>query len=238
MVFDNISEALYYKNQLGGTINVLNRWKITDNGWSVSDDFVELPIKVKDTYEKLDKDIFIITQKQEADLANGFCYIKELVYQIHNDYIDNTQNVLRDNGIYPHSVKTDALTILKSDLPKAKELLNFKHERGAWRVQKDFCFPFCPFVVEDNYTLDLKTMFKDVKQTRIDTPNEWDSSSIAADIVKHKKVLIRARYPGSGKTFSCQQIENLGYTVLFVCPTNVGAQKNNGITNNNFLVLV
>ena len=77
-------------------------------------------------------------------------------------------------------------------------------------------------------------MFKDVKQTRIETPNEWDSSSIAADIVKHRQVLIRARYPGSCKTDTRQQKENLGYTVLFECPTNVGAQKNNGITNNKF----
>ena len=182
----------------------------------------------------LTKMFFIIAQKQEADLANGFCYIKELIYQIHNDYIDDTRDILRENGICSYSIKTDALTILKNDLPKAKESLNFKHERGAWRVQKDFSLPCGQFGIEDNDTFDLKTMFKDVKQTRIDTPNEWDSNSIAADIVKHKKVLIRARYPGSGKTFTCQQIENLGYTVLFVCPTNVGAQKKNGITNNKF----
>ena len=81
-------------------------------------------------------------------------------------------------------------------------------------------------------------MFKDVKQTRIETPNEWDSSSIATDMVKHKQVLIRARNPGSGKTYTCQQIENLGYTVLFVCPANVGAQKNNGITQKNVSALV
>ena len=53
-------------------------------------------------------------------------------------------------------------------------------------------------------------MFKDVKQTRIDTPNEWDSISLAADIVKHKQVLIRARYPGSGKTFTCKFLYDLG----------------------------
>ena len=77
--------------------------------------------------------------------------------------------------------------------------MNFKHERVAWRVQPDLSLPCGQFVIEDFYTFDLKTMFKDVKHTRIDTPNEWDSNSIAADIVKHKQVLIRARYPGSGK---------------------------------------
>ena len=183
MVFDNISEALYYRNQLGGNINVLNRWKIKRNGYEVCEELDGLPIKIKDEYEKLDKDVFIITQKQEADLANGFCYIKELIYQLHNDYIDHTRDILIDNGICTYSIETDALTVHKSDLPKAKELLNFKHERGAWRVQKDFSLPCGQFKVEDNYTFDLKTMFKDVKQTRIETPNEWDSSSIAANYI-------------------------------------------------------
>ena len=76
MVLDNKGEALYYRNQLGGNMNVLNRWKIKRNGYEVCEELDGLPIKIKDEFEKLDKDVFIITQKQEADLANGFCYIK------------------------------------------------------------------------------------------------------------------------------------------------------------------
>ena len=153
MVFDNISEALYYRNQLGGNINVLNRWKIKRNGYEVCEELDGLPIKIKDEYEKLDKDVFIITQRQEADLANGFCYIKELIYQLHNDYIDHTRDILIDNGICTYSIKTDALTVHKSDLPKAKELLNFKHERGAWRVQKDFSLPCGQLLLKINILL-------------------------------------------------------------------------------------
>ena len=77
-------------------------------------------------------------------------------------------------------------------------------------------------------------MIEDIEQTRIEIPDEWDSQYIAKKLVEHERVLIRARYPGSGKTYSCQQIEKLGHEVLFVCPTNVGAQKNNGITVNKF----
>ena len=47
MVFDNISEALYYRNQLGGNINVLNRWKIKRNGYEVCEELDGLPIKTK-----------------------------------------------------------------------------------------------------------------------------------------------------------------------------------------------
>ena len=157
---------------------------------------------------------------------------------------------LRENGIYQYSIKTDALTILKTDLPKAKELLNFKHERGAWRTQKDFASPTIQIEMIDNFRFCfMNHIFKNAKQTRIDTPDEWNSQIIAEEIVKHKKVLIRARYPGSGKTYTCKYLYDLGYTVLSVYFTNVGAQNNTddsdkdnpkykGITINNFLVLV
>jgi len=236
MVFDTLKEAYYYKQQVGGTLNILNRYRRTHNGYETyeCDYFGELPRKVKDTYEKIDQDVYVLTIKNEAELANGFCYIKELVYQIHNDYMDDTYDILRENGIGPYSVKTDALTILKSDLPKAKELLNFKHERGAWRVQENFALPCGEVKVEDNFYFAIKNICKKIEQTRIEIPDEWNSNHIAEEIIEHKRVLIRARYPGSGKTYSCQEIEKLGYTVLFVCPTNVGAQKNNGITMNQF----
>ena len=64
-----------------------------------------------------------------------------------------------------------------------------------------------------------------LKQHRKQIPDEWDKSYIAQKIVKHKIVLEKARYPGSGKTESCKELYTLGYRVLFVCPTNVGAQK-------------
>ena len=47
--------------------------------------------------------------------------------------------------------------------------------------------------------------------------------------------MIRAEYAGCGKSFSCKAMENKGYKVLFVCPTNRLAQNNNnGITLNQF----
>jgi len=153
-----------------------------------------------------------------------------LAYQLHNDYTDEPHQTLKENNIIPYSVKTDALTISSSDLPKAKQLLNFKQERGAWRTQKDFTLPTTFLYREDN----IEFPIKDLKQNRIQIPDEWDSKYIAKKLIEHKRVLIRARYPGSGKTYTCQQIEQLGYKVLFVCPTNVGAQKNKGITMNNF----
>lgn len=94
MVFDSLSEALYYKEQLGGTIQILNRWERKEGEITYDEDLDDLPIKARDEYIKIDQDVYILTQKKEAELSNGFCYIKELIYQIHNDYVDDTCNIL------------------------------------------------------------------------------------------------------------------------------------------------
>ena len=49
-------------------------------------------------------------------MSNGFRYIKELLVQIHNFKMYNDANILKENGIWVYSVKTDSFTIKKSDL--------------------------------------------------------------------------------------------------------------------------
>ena len=48
--------------------------------------------------------------------------------------------------------------------------------------------------------------------------------------------MVRAKLPGSGKSYVCEHLVKLGYNVLFVCPTNKLAQKykDSGITINKF----
>ena len=48
--------------------------------------------------------------------------------------------------------------------------------------------------------------------------------------------MIKAEYAGCGKSYACKYLENLGYKVLFVCPTNklVQNNKDNGVTLNKF----
>ena len=139
-VFDSISEALYYQDLIGGRLAILNKYKIENGGEKYLEDLDER-VEEPEYYKAIDKECYIITQKCEAVLSNGFCYIKELVYQLHNDYVDESYQILKQNNIIPYSVKTDALTISSSDLPRAKELLIFKKERGAWRTQEDFTLP-------------------------------------------------------------------------------------------------
>ena len=173
-VFDSISEALYYQELIGGRLAILNKYQVEKGGEKYLEDLDEW-IEEPEYHKAIDKECYIITQKCEAELTNGFCYIKELVYQLHNDYVDESYQTLKQNNIIPYSVKTDALTISSSDLQQAKELLNFKKERGAWRTQDDFTLPTTFLYTEDK----TEFLIEDIEQTRIEIPDEWDSQYIA-----------------------------------------------------------
>ena len=58
------------------------------------------------------------------------------------------------------------------------------------------------------------------KSTLIAIDDEWDTNEICDKIVENKRVIIRALFPGSGKSYICEHLHNKGYNVLFVCPTN------------------
>ena len=85
---------------------------------------------------------FIVNVSKKATLKNGFRYIKELILQHHNFKMFNDAKSLRENGINIYSIKTDALTIQRSDLEKAQQLLSFSKDIGGWRFSKDETLSF------------------------------------------------------------------------------------------------
>ena len=72
------------------------------------------------------RSLYILKLSAEASLTNGFRYIKELLMQRHNVYLNNSYKMLTDNGVDVYSVKTDAFTIRQSQLESAKELPNWR----------------------------------------------------------------------------------------------------------------
>ena len=66
---------------------------------------------------------------------------------------------------------------------------------------------------------------------------ERNTEYICQEIVEPKKtLLIKGGYAGSGKSYICEYMQELGRKTLFVCPTNELAEKygDDGITINKF----
>ena len=130
MTFNKKEDAVYYREKYGGKINVLID---EENTW---DEETESYVgKVVDSY-------YVLTVSDEKRLTNGFRFLKELLLQHHNFKMNSVYKMFRENNINLYSVKTDAFVIKKSDLVKAKGLIEFSSRIGCWRVaEKGFTIP-------------------------------------------------------------------------------------------------
>ncbi|MFM7981977.1 MAG: hypothetical protein ACKPKO_21930, partial [Candidatus Fonsibacter sp.] len=69
--------------------------------------------------------IFILNLYAEAYLTNGFRYIKKLLMQYHNSYLNTFYKLLTDNGVDVYTVESDAFTAIQNQLetaPRAAQL--------------------------------------------------------------------------------------------------------------------
>ena len=78
MVFDSLSEALYYKEQLGGTIQILRRWERKKGEITHDEDLNDLPIKAKDEDKKIIKMFIYSLRKKKLTYLMDFVIIKSL----------------------------------------------------------------------------------------------------------------------------------------------------------------
>ena len=68
---------------------------------------------------------------------------------------------------------------------------------------------------------------------KIDIVDEYDKNELCEHFIEHKRVIVRAKYAGSGKSSACAHMQALGYKPIFICPTNrlVKEHKDNKITS-------
>ena len=87
--------------------------------------------------------LFILNLSAECSPNNGFRYIKELILQKHNFYLNKCWKISQEGGADVHTVKTDARTIPSSKLDQVEELLNWGTGIGSWRFSRsdDVKFP-------------------------------------------------------------------------------------------------
>ena len=116
-------------------------------------------------------------------------------------------------------------TIKQSDVDKAKEVISFYDDIGGWRVSKtgDIVLPKDKYKITENNFIKIENP----KFTRLVVDDEYDTQAMCKQIIRNNRVMIRAAYGGSGKSYICEYFEKMGYNVLFVVPTNVLVQKYN-----------
>eukprot|EP00438_Fugacium_kawagutii_P027024 Skav232522 [mRNA] locus=scaffold1096:1054611:1057742:- [translate_table: standard] len=193
--FKNITEAFWYQEQYGGQINT-----ITDN----------------------DNTYYCLNIVDEATLVDGYRYVKELLLQHHNHKMFSAYVTLLQNKINVYSVKTDAFVISRADLDKTKTLLNFGEGFGDWRSVDEFNLSFKNYVVQPNKMIEVV----EPSCETLTVEDEWNTKQIIEDhILPNKRLMIRGDVAGTGKSFICKSMDDMGYKVLFVVHSNELGQQ-------------
>jgi len=60
---------------------------------------------------------------------------------------------------------------------------------------------------------------------REEVEDEWDVQAICEKIIRRKRMMLRAKYPGSGKSYIGKHLQKMGYETLFVVPQNMLKQE-------------
>ena len=219
IVFKNINEASDFQSKHGGKIHKLTDYELSEELYETEDEAL-----VSNSIEEEREAYYIVNISDKSRLKNGFIYIKELLLQGHNFKMYQDYHRLLNNRIQVYSVKTDAFTISQNDEEKAKEIL--KTEQGGignWRISKDegVLLPSEMYEPKTNEAVGIATP----KNVELKIQDEYDMPDIIGKITQAKHVMIRAKYAGSGKSYICERMGEMGMRVLFVCPTNKLVQK-------------
>ena len=165
---------------------------------------------------------YIVSKTGERKMTNGFRYIKELLLQNHNFDMYESYEKLKANNINVYAVKSDAFHIAQKDVRKAKKVLNFGCEIGSWRVESNKVNHISQRYSWRHNEIPAIPVYKSEREEVFD---EWDVQAICEKIIRRKRMMLRAKYAGSGKSFIGKHLQKMGYETLFVVPQNMLKQE-------------
>ena len=223
--FNSLREACYYQ-KLNPNSKIYTIGQYQTELEELEDD----EMRVKDTEGMT---YYVLNVSDKKVLSNGFTYIKELLLQYHNFKMYETYKTLTDSNIKVYSVKTDSLTIHEDDLDKVygytylrkwrEGLLKFGDEIGDWRLEEKhtITLPTQPYKYKFNELPEIPK----IKNINISIEDEWNTESICKKVIKQNPVIVRGKFPGTGKSYIGQHFQKMNKNVLFVVPTNRQLQE-------------
>ena len=203
----------------GDKLHKIYEYKIEDDKIHyVIDDDPDRGVEVIDKKNKY----YIVSKTGERKMTNGFRYIKELLLQNHNFDMYDSYEKLKANNINVYAVKSDAFHIAQKDVRKAKKVLNFGCEIGSWRVENNKVNHISQRYSWRHNEIPAIPVYKSERE---EVEDEWDVQAICEKIIRRKRMMLRAKYAGSGKSYIGKHLQKMGYDTLFVVPQNMLKQE-------------
>ena len=97
-------------------------------------------------------------------------------------------------------------------------LLKFGTDIGDWRLEekKTITLPTQLYTYKFNEVPESPK----ISNIKVEVEDEWDTKAICEKIATRNPVIIRGKFPGTGKSYIGEYFQKTGENVLFVVPTN------------------
>ena len=223
-IFNSLREACHYQKEHGGRIYALH------------EDIHERDEETEEERRHKGDTYYILNTTDRKTLVNGYRYIKEMLLQ-YNYAMYEAYTKLEEKGVKVYSVKSDAFSIHQDDLSKVRPnpnhfiksyregILDFESAIGNWRVSTSrINYPTEKYKFKYNKLIQIPLQ----ENEALDVVDEWDAEAVCKQLIQSSPCIIRAKYPGSGKSFLGQYLNKMGYNVLFVVPHNRLSQEIEG----------
>lgn len=211
-IFENFNEAQCYALKYTGDVKSLH---VFENKEVEEYDEAE-KCAVTTMSSKITNSIHLAKIEKSERLINGFTPIKDMIYYIQRMKLFELYNKLDELGVKVFGCKTDCL---------------FYHPENSHIIEANFPLEertLNKYKIETNKTLN-ETVLKLEKNALIDFPcfdkpniktfkDEYDMNTISEYYKSNKSLLIKAKYPGSGKSYSVYKTYEK--KVLTILPEN------------------
>ena len=108
--------------------------------------------------------------------------------------------------------------LLKRMSEKAQKALDFYEGIGGWRIESNKISPIPQRYSWRHNEIPTVPVYK---SERKDVEDGWDFEAICQKNIRRKRMMLRAKYAGSGKSFIGKHLQKMGYNTLFVVPQDM-----------------
>ena len=205
-IFGAYEDAKFFQLKYGGETHFIKQYEQTATIGTLDRDVEDPDLTLN--LSPTGKCLFILNLSAECSLNNGFRYIKELLLQHRNFYLNNCWKLLREHGVSVYTVKTDSFTTESSHLWLVEQLLNWETGIGSWCFSRsdDINFPDSSKLLEVRENTFKPLRSHPVRPTQL--KDEWGMDAVCNQFEEKRRVMIRAEFAGCGKSYACEQMKS------------------------------
>ena len=265
LIFEDCDEAIHYYRKRtdnefivvseGGAVEERRGWEVREMSDDDEVNTYELGENVIDVSGRGGRKLFVVKKEEKGEiLKTGFYGVYHSILDVSSKKLFLLAKEVERKGVKVVGAWTDSITCVDDEKLKEwmKENEELKVEGSNWdmigklkierktKLEKEVVFRRKE-TFDDEITKSVKGEKKEVRMIKLD--NEYDSESGIEKIRNEKRLVIKSRVAGSGKTYLVREyikrIESEGGKGIVVCPTNQLVKKIKksgveGITRNKF----